>query len=572
MYETRKNGAIIGTIERTTLPDALAFSQIQVDTLKIQQWMSFAAATGDPSGSEKAQENYELATKALNAVIKSHGAEGEAELRSKLLSLRTQLEDFMSLGMQMVEAYLGLGREVGNTLMDSFNPSADAIMEAMAALVAERNKGMKRDFADLLSSFSFSLFLSVGAVVVSALLSLFIALGLANSISKSIRSILGQATRMKEGDLTIKAEVSTNDELGVLAENLNGAVGGVKALVESVKTRAAMSAKEAKRLSAMADEVFTASSGISQGTEEMRKDFDGLVESISGSVSSIEKIFGNISELSDQVGSQASAVSQISASIEEISASLRNVERVIEGKKDLYNHLKSVTVTGGEKVEATNEYIADISKNAEAIVELISMIKGVSSQTNLLAMNASIEAAHAGEFGKGFAVVADEIRNLAESTGAGAVEVSSSLEALVADIGAALESSRESGAAFGIIDGEVRQVIGAFEEISGNAAELTEGSAEITKAMTSLLSLTSAIEAGSTSMETETEAIDKSLKEIEKTSTRSRDKLREIDTRTIRIRAGISELSDIASQSRDGVELLNREIAAFKTEISESEP
>jgi len=102
--------------------------------------MSFAAATGDPSGSEKAQENYELATKALNAVIKSHGAEGEAELRSKLLSLRTQLEDFMSLGMQMVEAYLGLGREVGNTLMDSFNPSADAIMEAMAALVAERNQ------------------------------------------------------------------------------------------------------------------------------------------------------------------------------------------------------------------------------------------------------------------------------------------------------------------------------------------------------------------------------------------------------------------------------------------------
>jgi methyl-accepting chemotaxis protein len=565
MSQARKNGATIRTISDTTLPDALVFTDIQVDTLKIQQWMSYAAATGDSLGSEKAQEYYEKALKALNTVIKAHEAEGGAGLRPRLVALRAELDDFMDLGMQMVEAYLGLGKDIGNTLMERFNPSADAISEAMAALVAEKDGGMKGEFSALLSRFELSLYVSFGALAVSALLSFFIAMGLSGSISRTIGKILSLTVDMREGDLTGEVSITTNDELGTLVANLNSAIASMKALVDSVKARAAENVEETKNLSSMIDKTLSASSSISDGSEEIGKKFDSLVEAISGSVTSIEKIFANVTALTGQVSRQTDAVSQTSASIDEISASLRNVDRVIAGKRELSNDLRSITLSGGEKVEATNEFIRDISEKAETILDLIGMIKGISSQTNLLAMNASIEAAHAGDFGKGFSVVADEIRKLAETTGDSAIQVSASLEQLVADIGSALESSRESGEAFTSIDEKVLLVVSAFDEISGNTVELAAGSEGITNSMIELISLTKAINAGSLEIEKETQAIERSLKEVEETSGGSRDDLREIDSQTNLVNRGITELSSLASKTNSDLELLNREIAAFKT-------
>jgi methyl-accepting chemotaxis protein len=569
MVRTKRNSGTVATLSRITLPDAFAFSSIQVNTLKIQQWMSYSAATGDPEGSIKAQEHYESAVQTLNSVIKAHGAEGEIELKKRLVSLRTRLDDFMNLGMQMVEAYIGLGPEIGNTLMESFNPSADDITSAMEALVSERNEAMKSDFSALLSSFRSSYLVSIGALVGASLLSFIIAMGLANSLSKSIGKILGFAKEMRNGDLTGRMTVSVRDELGLLVDNLNGAMGSMKILVDSVKERGVENEAVALDLSGKVSDTLSASSRISEGTEAIRKNFDSLVHDIAEAVTSIERIFENISSLTGQVSSQAGAVSQTSAAIEEMSASLSNVDRVIAEKRSLSGDLSSLTLSGGEKVEATNEHIGYISKNAEAILELISMIKNVSSQTNLLAMNAAIEAAHAGEFGKGFAVVADEIRKLAETTGSSAVEVSSTLEALVADIDAALESSRESGTAFASIHEKVRQVAGAFDEISCNTVELASGSTEIVSAMADLLGLTQAIKAGSADIGRETKAIDHSLKEIRQTSTRSQEDLREIAAQTRLANRGISEVASLATKSGDDIALLNKEIAVFRTESSE---
>lgn len=565
MFQTLKNVETVEKINDRVLPDSLAFAEIQVDTLRIQQWMSYSAATGDSSGAKKAEEHYGRAQKTLNALIERTGGDAAAPLRKRLEALRTELEDFMSLGMQMVESYLNFGPDIGNTMMEQFNPAADGITAEMEKLVAERNAGMKGDFAALLARFRVSLLLAAGAVLVSLTLSFVVAMGLSSSISGSIGKILGLAKEMKEGNLTGRIAVSTSDELGLLVTNLNEAIASMKTLVDSVKARAAENGSVSLDLSMKIDETLEASSNISLRSEEIRGKFDAFVEAVSESVSAIERIFSHISALAGQVVDQSAAVSQTSASIEEMSASLHNVDRVIAEKRELSNHLRTVTSFGGEKIEATNDYIVKISKNIEAIFESISMIKGISSQTNLLAMNASIEAAHAGEFGKGFSVVADEIRKLAETTGENAVEISSSLEKLVADIKAASTSSRESGDAFAGISEEVLQVVGAFDEISSNTVELSIGSSEIAKSMTDLRSLTESIRNNSTSIERETKAIEQTLMAIKENSSVSRAALQEINSQTQLISRDIAEVSGMASANNENLERLNSEMGVFKT-------
>jgi methyl-accepting chemotaxis protein len=564
--QTMANVATIANIDRSTLPDSLAFAEIQTDTLRIQQWMSYAALTGDASGSAKAEDYYGQAQAVLNGLIADAGAGGDPATKPKLEALRTELEDFMSLGMQMVEAYLGMGADIGNVMMERFNPAAESITAAMETLVAERNAAIKADFSALTASLLSALYVFLGAVLASAAMSLLIAFGLSGSVSKAIGKLLALTTGLRAGDLTGRVALASSNELSLLAGNLNEAIGSLKSLVGSVKTLAADNEGIARDLSGKVAETLEASSHISLNSEGINGKFDTLVESISGAVESIEKIFRSVSELAGRVATQSSAVSQTSASIEEMAASLQNVDRVIAEKRKISDRLAKVTILGGEKIEATNEYIADVSKNIATIQDLIEMIKGVSSQTNLLAMNASIEAAHAGEFGKGFSVVADEIRKLAETTGESAKEVFASLDVLVADITAALGSSRESGEAFEELTAEVRQFANAFDEISGNTVELAAGSTEIMRAMSSLLALTEAIRNGSTGIEAETKAIDESLKAIKTVSSSSREDLRAIDAKTKLVNRGIDEVSSLASKSNDDLRLLKREIDKFRTE------
>jgi methyl-accepting chemotaxis protein len=341
VFQTLKNVDTVKKINENVLPESLAFAEIQVDTVRIQQWMSYSAATGDPSGAKKAENFYGMAQKSLSALIERTGGDSSAPERKRLESLRTELENFMSLGMQMVEAYLNFGPDIGNTMMEEFNPAADGITAAMEKLVAERNAGMKDDFVALLSRFRASLLLAAGAVVISLILSFVIAMGLSSSISGSIGKILGFAQQMKEGDLSGRIAVSTRDELGLLVANLNDAIASMKTLVDSAKARAAENGSVSQNLTIKINETLGAASTISFRSEEIRDKFEVFVEAVTESVSAIERIFSHISALTSQVVEQSAAVSQTSASIEEMSASLHNVDRVISEKTGTFNTIES---------------------------------------------------------------------------------------------------------------------------------------------------------------------------------------------------------------------------------------
>ena len=136
--------------------------------------------------------------------------------------------------------------------------------------------------------------------------------------------------------------------------------------------------------------------------------------------------------------------------------SISNVARISQTRNESADQLIRITREGTDKVSATGAIIEDISSGVSVMVETIEMINNVASQTNLLAMNAAIEAAHAGDAGRGFSVVADEIRKLSESTSESTTKISTTLQKQVESIQQALEGSRKSGSVLETVGEESR--------------------------------------------------------------------------------------------------------------------
>ncbi len=159
------------------------------------------------------------------------------------------------------------------------------------------------------------------------------------------------------------------------------------------------------------------------------------IETLNGdiqkSLSAIQEIAGTLRSLENKIEDQSSSITQTSAAIEEMDASISNVRVITEKKETASKDLVSHTVEGKRKMEEMGKGIDSIDSNIDSIQEIIKVINHIATQTNLLSMNAAIEAAHAGSAGKGFAVVAAEIRKLSESTSGNAKLISNTLKTII---------------------------------------------------------------------------------------------------------------------------------------------
>ena len=561
-----KTAESIRRMDLEIMPQMVAFIRWQLDTIKIQQSMSYAAASGDSSRTEAAEEYYQDAVDILNGFMKDPSIASQPGMKEKLKLIGDELELYCQLGLQMVYSYVSSGAEVGNTLMERFNPAAEAIEASVSALVDDYNLRLAKEHEMLRARMNAAIFISLVSVLISAIVGIAYALFFSNSLAKRTARIVALSRLLKEGDLTGAAEVATRDEIGLLAENLNSAVLSLRTFANSVKTVAEANKNESALLSEKIDVTLSSAGKIAATTTDMRGQFASLVDTAQLSARTVDAIFTNISAFTEQVHDQAAAVAQSSASIEEISASLRNVDRVISEKRVLATRLSDITRDGGEKVKATGEGMANIAKSIHAISDLIGIIEDVSERTNLLAMNAAIEAAHAGQSGKGFAVVADEIRKLAVSTGGSVTQISATLNSLIGEIAAASKSSSLSGLAFEKISGEVQQMIDAFDEIAGNSSQLAAGSNDITQTMVALMDITEKIKDGSEALHTEADGIHLSLRSISSASTDSLRDLKRIEEQTATMNDSIGEISQSSNRNLAEINTLGERMAVFKTD------
>ncbi|MBN1649433.1 MAG: hypothetical protein JW874_15450 [Spirochaetales bacterium] len=249
-------------------------------------------------------------------------------------------------------------------------------------------------------------------------------------------------------------------------------------------------------LSSLASETATATLQIEKNVEGIQKQVDLMNAEFEESSGSLNRIAESTHVLDSNVESQMAAISETSAAIEEMVSSIRNVDTIIQTKKAAVDSLKKSSDEGSSVISGTMDSFDTVRTQIDNISEMADIIGSIASQTNLLAMNAAIEAAHAGEAGKGFAVVAEEVRKLAESSNENSHQIGDNVKKLLEAIEVAGSRVRDTGSTFGNISAEIAAVADAMDEIRASAEELHRGGTEILTGTSTMNECTSRVSDG----------------------------------------------------------------------------
>ncbi len=391
-------------------------------------------------------------------------------------------------------------------------------------------------------------------------------------ILRPLNEYIGNFKLAATGDLRVKAVSKNNDEVGVLSGYFNSFISSLKGIIGNIKGVTEDTRGISSDLAATSEETASALVQMRSNTENMKEKIVHLDEEVNASTRASNSVKEFISNVGDLISSQAAAIDESSASIEEISSSINNIANAAEEKLKIANELERTALAGESEMDDTVKIIKQVAESANVIMESITVIQNIASQTNLLAMNAAIEAAHAGEAGKGFAVVADEIRKLAESSSESAKGITQSLKEVTEYIRISEDSTVKSGQAFTGIVGSVKNVAYAMEEMKNATDELSTGSRQIVEALSSLMNISEEVKTSYGEMDNQMEGITKSMNELSGISKDTKNGMEEVSIGINEIYEAAQIISESGTKNSENVERLEELMAKFKVDEEDDAP
>ena len=345
----------------------------------------------------------------------------------------------------------------------------------------------------------------------------------------------------------------------VLAREIDEGLQGVRTLLSGIRGSALESENAGRKLASQVGETLASIAQIASRSAATEKEVQELSDQVVQGASAMEQILAAIESLVSRIGQQNNVVEESASAVEEMSASIESVAQVARSKREASQRLAELTVTGSGKVNETEAVIDEVTREVGSVKEMITVINEVAARTNMLAMNAAIEAAHAGQYGRGFAVVADEIRSLAESTSKNASTISKTLAALAARIGDARDVSRETGEAFRSIEEGAHSVSQAFAEISASTEELSLGTREVVKATESLSQISQEIQGSSQEMRVGASEVTGVLSSAREAARETRSSMESIREAAASVNGATNRISRLSVETNERiVDLLQR--------------
>ena len=420
--------------------------------------------------------------------------------------------------------------------------------------------------AELTQAFYASLFSTLIMALVLTIAAIAAALYFSNSITRRVVKLFGILSKIAEGDFTQEIKATGKDEIAQMTMLLAETQEAIKYLIKNIKMEANLLSSIGSELAENMNKTAASMNEITENVQAVKERVQNQSASVTQSHATMKELVTNIEKLNKQVERQSTDISQTSSSIQQMAANIQSVNKTLSKNAENVQTLSVASEISHTGLTEVSQDIQEIARESEGLLEINAVMQNISSQTNLLSMNAAIEAAHAGETGKGFAVVAEEIRKLAENSGNQSKTTSAVLKKIKSSIDKITRSAQNVLNNFEAIELNVKNVAQQEKVIQDAMEQQNIGSREILNNTDGLREITSHVKDGYNEMYRGAQEVIRESINLEEATREITTSVNEMASGTEHINLAINRTNDMCRKNRESIEILVKEVARFKIE------